>query len=50
MQHRDDNERAIPTIPDPRRSGENSRSGDAAKPPTAPGPIPGQRSRDDRKS
>ncbi|MEV4561880.1 hypothetical protein AB0K51_33555 [Kitasatospora sp. NPDC049285] len=50
MQHRDDNERAIPTIPGPRRSRENSRSGSAAKPPATPGHIPGQRGRDKRES
>ncbi|WP_158835003.1 hypothetical protein [Streptomyces sp. NRRL S-350] len=50
MQHHDDNERAIPTIPSPRRSGENSRSGGAAKAPATPGRIPGQRGRDKRES
>ncbi|WP_331731782.1 hypothetical protein [Kitasatospora sp. NBC_01300] len=50
MQHRDDNERAIPAIPRPRHDGENTRPGGAAKPPATPRRIPGQRGPDSRES
>ncbi len=50
MQHNDGNERAIPTIPRPRRTSENHRPGGAAKPPAKPGRIPGQSDRDSRDS
>ncbi|MFE0461842.1 hypothetical protein ACFW1A_21600 [Kitasatospora sp. NPDC058965] len=50
MQHRDDNERAIPAIPRPQSSRENTDPDGAAKPPARPGRIPGQRDRGNRES